>query len=205
MKGRRIIIVTLIAVLCIGCLTAASFGATKKKKETLYNVYVKGKYAYCGAYGGVYKVNLKTGSAKKLVAITDCYNADLTYYKGYIYYIYSDNIRSICRVKTSGKNNKVLAKGFEFAISKNKIYYVTPKGGHYHGKKLNRKMNLNGKHKKSTKYKAVNKYKMSNKKGYKIISKYERTSYDPEFDEYVEYEREYLVTPKGKKVKLGLH
>ena len=64
---RRALAVFMLAAMIMSSVTVFSFGASNNKKMTAYTqVYVKGKYAYCLADKGIFRVNLKTDQVKRL-------------------------------------------------------------------------------------------------------------------------------------------
>ena len=202
---RRIVSLLLITVLILGCFTTVSFGASKKKKMTVYYQVCKvGDVAYCSSEHGLFKADLKNGKSITVYDEVICEAGGMKEYKGYLYFIdYGDISGDLYRVKIS--NNKVqrLASVVnEYAISKKKIYYVGY--ANIEGSKVKKRvMKLNGKGKKKSSYKVANKYKASNVKGYyiqsKMISKVWKTyvdDLDGETKGYWEYKyTDYLVTP----------
>ena len=209
MAASVLMIAVLIIIMSAPQAQAAS---SKTKTSTVYDeVIVKGKYAYCAAYGGIYKVNLKKGTSKMLVktgSLPEVYRAprSMKLYRGYIYFDASNGTRSkepLCRIKTSGKNYKYLANAESFAISKGKIYYVP------FGPGKNKQMKLNGKGKRKIDCKIKQRHKITNKKGYYVDSSLKNTYYtnekiDSQYDSVIahEYYYEYLVCPSGKRIFL---
>ena len=178
-QWKRIICISLMVILVIGCCSTVSFGATKTKTMKVYSECVKiDNMVYCIAPDGLYKVNLKNKKKTRLVKIS--YPAYenyewIKYYKGYIYGYFTsiDDYSALKRVRKDGKNKTLLAYFYTYdttcAISKNKVYYRYS----YYDKNDNekfakRKMNLNGKKKKKTSIKAKNKYLHTNNKYYRI-------------------------------------
>ena len=208
---RRIVSLLLITVLVFGCSTTVSFGASKKKKMTVYYQVCKvGSIAYCctgggSEGGGLYKVDLNTGKSITVYDDVICEAGGMKAYKGYLYFIdYGDISGDLYRVKISDNKVKRLASVVnEYAISKKKIYYVSY-GGISSSKEKKRVMKLNGKVKKKSSYKVANKYKASNAKGYyiqsKLINKVWKTyvdDFDGETKGYWEYKyTDYLITPE---------
>ena len=205
--------VLMIAVLIITMSAPQAQAASgKTKTSTVYDqVIVKGKYAYCAAYRGIYKVNLKKGTSKilkKTGGLPEVYNAprSMILYHGYIYFDSSTSSRSkepLCRIKTSGKGYKYLANAETYAISKGKIYYVPFVSG------KNKQMKLNGKGKRKIDCKIKQRHKITNKKGYYVDSSLKNTYYtnekiDSQYDSVIahEYYYEYLVCPSGKRIFL---
>ena len=205
--------VLIIAVLIITMSAPQAQAASgKTKTSTVYDqVIVKGKYAYCAAYRGIYKVNLKKGTSKilkKTGGLPEVYNAprSMILYHGYIYFDSSTSSRSkepLCRIKTSGKGYKYLANAETYAISKGKIYYVPFVSG------KNKQMKLNGKGKRKIDCKIKQRHKITNKKGYYVDSSLKNTYYtnekiDSQYDSVIahEYYYEYLVCPSGKRIFL---
>jgi len=205
-KSRKISLVVALALilsLTFG-LTAEVFAASPKtKKMTAYDDVIKvGKTAYCATVAGIYKVNLRTGKSKRLTKTSENYMPFAMKKKGkYIYYLeVGPNTQKLYRIKTNGKNKKLLYKVAyysavdRYAISKNKIYLIYNKDGSKKAKRI--VMKLNGKGKKSTKIVPEMTFKQSNHKGYKgdeKVSGYKR--------------KLYLKTPKKKilidKVKMS--
>ena len=208
--AAAVLMITVLIITMSAPQAQAASGRTKT--STVYDqVIVKGKYAYCTAYRGIYKVNLKKETSrilKKTGGLPEVYNSprSMILYHGYIYFDASSGTRSkepLCRIKTSGKKYKYLANAETYAISKGKIYYVP------FGPGKNKQMKLNGKSKKSTRYKAKNKYKTSNKRGYYVerslvntTSSYEYDYYGDSYISVDEYYNDYLVTPGGKRIYL---
>ncbi len=180
-----------------------SYAASGTKKMTLYTDVIKsGKYAYCCTYNGIYRVNLKTKKVKQILKDDGTFDVNppdsMKLYKGYIYYTTAAPMGStLGRVKTNGKNNRLLASIWDYAISKNKIYYTGYDFENENPDGIKRVMSLNGKNEKKCSYEVINKYKRSNKKGYKVITKIKP------IDEYESIDTYYLVTPNKKKIKLG--
>ena len=214
-KGMiRIILASILIAMLVITMTApqamAASGGTKKM--TVYNeVIKKGKYAYCSAYHGIYKVNLKTGTKKRLVAFNDRYgNYDLyaeymAIRKGYLYYIDYWVINGhLHRVKISGKGKKSLGQVNAYAIKGNKLYYTRWSDN---GEKiLKKRMKLNGKKKRKSSFNVDNKVKKTNAKGYRVKSALNDSVwvYDYQGGGYIvtEYYTQYLVKPSGKRIKL---
>lgn len=213
---RMVTAVIMITVLIITMSAPQAQAASgKTKKMTVYDeVIVKGKYAYVSARLGIYKVNLKSGSARRIVkAEMPEFNrkpSGMKLKRGYLYYFSGTgalNDDTLYRIKTSGKKNKRLADAQAYAVGKKKIYYITYGLNPYKYKK--KQMKLNGKSKKASRYKVKNKYKKSNKKGYYVSSTLTATYSNYEYDEYGDYYlvttekyNYYLVTPSGKRIYL---
>ena len=219
MKKTRALTIIIAAILSltVAFVPSDSHAASKKvKKATLYNVIVKGGYAYCAVENGIYKVHLKKKTKKRLTSTGGCYTAYMRYYKGYLYYVFGEPMPDLYRIKTSGKQKKRLVRFINsFALSNGKLYYN--KYNNWSDKRtLKRVAKLNGKKVKKSKYRVKNTWKKSNKKGYKIVSSLnKRVLLDKEryYDEeeetyyyeysYAEYYTDYLVTPKGERISLG--
>lgn len=205
--------VLMIAVLIITMSAPQAQAASgKTKTSTVYDqVIVKGKYAYCAAYRGIYKVNLKKGTSKilkKTGGLPEVYNAprSMILYHGYIYFDSSTSSRSkepLCRIKTSGKGYKYLANAETYAISKGKIYYVPFVSG------KNKQMKLNGKGKRNFDCKVKQRHKSTNKKGYYVDRSLKNTYYtkesiDSQYESVIAHDTyyDYLVCPGGKRICL---
>ena len=201
--ARTLIIALLLTISFVSVPTPEAFAASgNMKKGKIYDVVVKGKYAYCSTFKGVYKVNLKTGSKKRFVKGRNL--GYLKVCKGYLYYKDNDGIAgNLYRIKLSGKGKKKLANVINYAIVHGKIYYTTSGG-------ISKCMKLNGKSKKKSNYQADMRWKASNKKGYRVkkVIENQEFAYDYEYgDEYLvsETDAEYLVTPSGKRIKLCVY
>jgi len=206
-KSRIAIILGIIVSLILSSMTV-SYAASGTKKMTAYRVVIKGKYAYCGAHNGIYRVNLYTESKKRIVKENNegfdfgpCY---LKIFKGYLYYLSDGPILSpLSRVKLNGKNKKHLADVYEYAISKGKIYYTSYSFNT--DKDIKRVMKLNGKNKKKSRYNVRMKYKDSNKSGYRVEQVLVRTEteyFDEEYYNVIEHYADYFVGPNGEMIKL---
>ena len=207
----RSLIASLLIALMVVSLSAPEAVAKSSKTKTITayrQVVVNGNYAYCAAYDGLYKVNLKTETKKLMVPAApdaDSSVGRMKIYKGYLYYVDWSNqlYAKLHRIKLSGKNKKFLANIVDYAISNNKIYYIAETK---YEKRIKKSMKLNGKGKKKSSYKVVLKEKKSNKAGYYISSVL--TKKVPHYDEdlgvydYDEYYTEYLVTPSRGKIAL---
>lgn len=209
---RTVLASVLIALMVITMTAPQTMAASgNKKKMTVYNeVIKKGKYAYCSAYKGIYRVNLKTGTKKRLVKFNEGYgNYDLfaehmAIRKGYLYYIdYWVINGELRRVKTSGKGEKTLGQVRAYAVKGNTIYYTA---FNENEKTIKRKMKLNGKKVKRSSYKVDNKVKKTNAKGYRVNSVLNNSvsTYNCSYDGYdvTDYYTDYLVRPSGKRIKL---
>ena len=196
----------LVAVLALSIVSSSvclSFGASPKISKA-YDVIKKGKYVYCCAYNGIYRVNIKTGGKKRIVkekAPGIHRPSSMVLYKGYLYYIDEAVIgASLYRVKTTGKNKKFLASVYNFAVKKSGIYYTAPNRDF--DKVVKRKMKLNGKNKRKSAYRVKTKYKRSNNRGYYVKDKVTVLSkeYDYELEGYWKKTRtdEYLITPSNR-------
>lgn len=209
-KMRSISVIVLLLVF-VFTSTVMSFAASGTKTMTAYNeVIVKGNYAYCSASNGIYKVNIKTGSKKRIVkedSVGDFVINSMKIHNGYLYYKIVYGMPALYRVKLSGKSKKHLADIYKnYVISGNKIYYRDLESE----KKM--RMDLNGKHKKKSSVKFKMKEKKSNKKGYWIKDVYGEEVID--YNDYYEDPDEspsYLTTqkitdilhkPNGKEIKL---
>lgn len=151
---------------------------------------------------GVYKVNLKNGSAKLFVQSIDPESGAtidaMKLYKGYLYYIDGTSVYpSLYRIKLSGKNKKFLGNAISYAISDGKIYYRVQ--NRKTEKIVKKSMKLNGKNKKKSNYKVVMKWKKSNKKGYYVDPVLTHTDNDNNYEYYTDF----LITPSGKKIMLS--
>ena len=205
---RRALAVFMLAAMIMSSVTVFSFGASNNKKMTAYTqVYVKGKYAYCLADKGIYRVNLKTDQVKRISKKISADEGNYQYfklYKGYIYYEgFGTAAKSFYRVKTSGKKFKKLGKVFDFAISKGKIYYTA--FSDKTGGEVDMQMSLSGKNKRRSAYHPKPKFKASNKKGYKVKSITEKdyeTTDNNGVTWHIRETGDYLVTPQGKKIRL---
>lgn len=205
---RRALAVFMLAAMIMSSVTVFSFGASNNKKMTAYTqVYVKGKYAYCLADKGIYRVNLKTDQVKRLskkISADEGNYGSFKLYKGYIYYDgWGPAAKSFYRVKTSGKKFKKLGRVFDFAISKGKIYYTA--FSDKTGGEVDMQMSLSGKNKRRSAYHPKPKFKASNKKGYKVKSITEKdyeTTDNNGTTWHIRIIGDYLVTPQGKKIRL---
>jgi len=169
---RKLLLVLLIAMLFVSIAAPQSFAASKTKKMKTYTTVVKGKYAYCTTYKGIYRVNIKTGKKKLLVKENAAYNGwkykNLKLYKGYLYFVEDradDGNYVLYRVKTSGKSKKELGAVLSYAISDGKIYYTVMKDDDPENF-VKKQMRLNGKNKKKSKFNVRMTSKKTNKKGY---------------------------------------
>ena len=213
-KIRRVVSVLLIALMFVSVAAPQTFAASKTKKMKTYMTIVSGDYAYCNTYKGIYRVNLKTKHKKLLVKVENPnleYITGMKLYNGCIYYLvdpYStyydeDDNNILYSIKTTGKAKRKLGEVWDYAISKNTIYYSVMTSYEPFECKY-KQMKLNGKNKKKSSYKPKMIYKESNKKGYYVDrvledSYYEETEYDLLLNETY---TEYLVRPKGKKIML---
>ena len=196
---KRSIILMLSFVMVLTSAVFPAFAASKKTlKMTVYTeVLVKGGYAYCCSVKGIYKVNLKTHSVKRLVkqpVPEFCSFSNLRYHKGFLYFEnLSDSIGGdLYRVKLSGKSKKNLGYNMgDYYLKKSKLFYETYNDDPE--KPYCIKMKLNGKNKKKvSSYKVRCREKRSNKKGYSIVMK-----------ELNEDTTQYLLKlPSGKRIKL---
>lgn len=193
-RGLRLVCMILVMVIGVAFMPASGLAASKTRTMKTYDAIVKGKTVYCTDGHSIYKVNKKTKKVKKILkrVPVDEGIVDLKKSGKYIYYIHGDTEGAfLCRVKASGGKEQKLTSIYSYVhgyyIKKGKVY------AHYYDmtkdKDVKRVMKPNGKGKKITSVKAQNKHKASNKKGYKINSYTEKTSY--------------LLLPKGKKIKLG--
>ena len=204
---KRIISLLLIAVFIVGSFTTVVFGASKKKKMTVYDQVCKvGNTAYCCTGQGLYKYDLNNGSkvllhqvnAREVEAVSR-----MKVYKGYLYF-FEDGEEEAHLYRVRMSNNKVkrlVSCIHEYAISKKKIYYVRA----YSEKPEKRVMKLNGKGKKKSHYNVVNKCKASNAKGYyihtKLIKKIWQLNEDRTYYDWAYIYADYLIAP-GKQVLL---
>ena len=206
---KRITAIILIATLILGCFTVVSFGASPKKTMKVFNEVVKkGNTVYCSAGDGIYKVDLKTNQAKRLVWLDTEINGTacgMKLHKGYLYYIEPGPLLSnLYRIKTNGTGRKYLALIRSYAISKNKIYFNSYNFDK--NKETRRQMKLNGKSKKKGKYTVKNKYMKTNKNGYGIYTQKNGTAVEYfDGDPYTVFKyTDYLKTPNGL-IKLGTY
>lgn len=209
MKGRkRYVIVLSLIIALIFTSTVASFGASGTKKMTAYNKVVKkGNTAYCADNYAIYKVNLKTGGVKRLTGLNMAGMFGMKLHKGYLYYEWYSNGTplGLNRVKTNGKNNKMLVMGNEgpmmYAISGKKVYCQ-----YYDGnmKKVRQSMTLKGKNIKKTSTKVKTTYKDSNAKGYTVITN-ETSGFGSYIDGGTGYAISYLRKPNGKLIRLATY
>ena len=201
---KRLTAIILITTLILGCFTVVSFGASPKKKMTVYDeVLKKGNTVFCVATDGIYKVDLKTKNVNCLVKEPDFdiigSPKSMKFYKGYLYFTRGGAVQDrLYRIKPNGKGKKSLASiYYDYAISKNKIYYESYNFDKE--KTTRRQMKLNGKSKKSSKYSVRNKCKKTNAKGYSIYHQNNGTvtEYDEGEPYYVSKHTDYLKTPGG--------
>ncbi len=211
MKKRWLLVFSFVIAMVLAS-TSVSLGASTTKKMTTYSDVIKsGKYAYCIATKGLYRVNLISGDKKRLVKATTGEEIPfmMKLHKGYLYYQQGGAIcSSLNRIKTNGKHKRYLAstEGSGYVISKGKIYYKAYKDLEDF-KVVKRKMKLNGKKKSATSVKIKTTTKISNNKGYKVKSVLVARSRTPIQDEYMDYEvyekwTDYLFAPGGKVYKL---
>lgn len=206
---RTLIASLLMALMVVSLSAPEAMAKSKTKTMTAYDqVIVNGGYAYCAAYDGLYKVNLKTESKKLLVPAADpearTTVGEMKIYKGYLYYTNGGVVSpKLYRIKLSGKNKKFLGNIVNYAISNGRIYYTTRSKS---GKILKKSMKLDGTNKKKSSYKVKMTYKNSNKSGYHIDQVL--TQSDPHYDEitglydYTEYYTECLITPSEEEIAI---
>jgi len=203
MKKYRLVLLVFIIAALVTTLVPVSFASakTKTKKMKVYDqVIKKGKYVYCSDNYSIYKVNLKTNKVKRLTKPSSAFTMKL--HGQFIYYqkMTWGMSNYLCRVKTSGKSNKVLVSkddSLDYVISGKRIYYNTLDDD---DKRRVYSIKLNGKNKKRANCKVKRIDKKTNKKGYKVINK-ESSDFD-DFDG-TGYVVSYLKKPNGKKVKLA--
>lgn len=187
-------------VLMLTLCTPMSFAASNTKSATAYSCIKEKNTAYVTTYSAIYKVNLKTKKAKKLVSVSGG-DIDFLQKKGkYLYYgtLGGGYEFQLSRVNVKTGKTKLIAESVAYGkldtkctgyvVKDSKIYYSEPKANYKKSKKVCVK--LNGKSKKSTKYKAKMKHKVSNAKGYRLSKK--EVSQEPYEVKY------YLKTPKGR-------
>ena len=183
-------------------VTVKVYKPPKTVTMTAYDECIKdGNTVYCIAQGdngggGIYKVDLKKGTKKRIVKRdSDDLNQlfGMKLHDGYLYYFYGVwGDFNLERIKTSGKDKKILAEfstdedsdNFGYAIKDKKIYYSWQSAS---GKNRYKQMKLNGKSKKNASTLAKNKYKASSAKGYDLI-----------WQEGTSTSKIYLKTPKKK-------
>ena len=112
--------------------TAQAMETFKSAPISSVNSVCSGDYMYYTMYdtstasGGIYKVNIYT---KQNTLIKETYSGsfgDLVVKDGWIYYEYIDPgaRRYIYKVRTNGKDGKLLKKGYHPVIYNNSIYYI---------------------------------------------------------------------------------
>ena len=112
--------------------TAQAMDSSKSASTSSENSVCSGDYMYYTMYdtstasGGIYKVNIYT---KQNTLIKETYSGsfgDLVVKDGWIYYEYIDPgaRRYIYKVRTNGKDGKLLKKGYHPVIYNNSIYYI---------------------------------------------------------------------------------
>ena len=203
LRNSRKTIVTIISVALIitfAVIPADVHASSNVKKMTVYeSVYKVKNTVYCACGAGVYRVNLKTSKVTRLIKNnsykTGRYYGWMKYYKGYLYYIKSndDTCLGLYRIKPSTKKIKALSKEMEiigYALSGNKVYIRIADDSLE--KIYNRKMSLNGKNKKTTKVMPKMNIRESNSSGYELINAW--NEYENKF---------YLQKPNGERIYLG--
>ena len=190
---KKILACIMALAIAVAFMPTSAFAGSKVKMTAYDQVYVTGNTAYCAGARGLYKVTLKKGKTKKVKVL---YSTGRTWFDGsqleamkkkgkYIYFIQVTGVDNLLyRIKISGKNKKLLALTYDYAIKGKKIYCTDGEG---HEKSYNRVMKLNGKSKKKTSKDYVLKTKRSNKSGYKMYSRVKGR-----------YVQDFLITPKGK-------
>ncbi|MBQ6496289.1 MAG: hypothetical protein IJI74_03870 [Firmicutes bacterium] len=184
-------------------VTAIAFMPTTAYAETAakmyeYGAFKDGKTVYCCGETGLYKVKVtSSGKVKSKKRIVKCgLHAYLfSFHKNgkFIYYTQGTEGTTsyVKRVKTNGKENKKLAtledSMYGFSIDGDKIYYSTYDWDA--DDEIFMCMNLDGSDKQTTTITPNSKFKRTNKKGYKVVIKYDG-----------KYVKEYLKTPKAKKL-----
>ena len=201
---RCFICLFLTVVLAVSFCTTVTYGASKTVKAKSYVECIKsGKFVYCNTDTAIYKVNVKKGTKKKIVSVSNPKTGlglitSMQLHKGYIYYEYCPNeekaTNCIYRVKKSGKSKKKLAEyktpfiGNPFAVKGKKVYYFAYANDYDENSKVTMQMKLNGKKKAKTNKKVKVVFKKTNKKGYNLLT--EEVSED--------VYKIYLKTPKKK-------
>lgn len=89
-----------------------------------------GNYIYYSVYNEIYRINTSTKEKKLIHQKSDAWDfKNITIHKGYIYCVLNkatgtgEYFPYIYRVKTNGTNGKILAKGDNMYIYKDKIYF----------------------------------------------------------------------------------
>ena len=199
-----ILIIALIVAFAF-CLEP-SMAATKTMKT--YDVIKSGSSVYCLAGTGIYKVNIKSGSVKKLVKNPGEYGhyRQMAKKGKYLYYIKggTDVRGELYRVKISGGKTKKIAGSVaknrciqDYVIKGKKIYYKDMNGAT--GKTVTKSMKLNGKGKKKSSANVKSEECVSNVRGYTVMIH----RLDKPEKGYYETVKYWLQTPDGKKFNLG--
>lgn len=200
MIKRKISICT-IAFLVMICMTVPTLGAAKK--GSAYKVVDHGGYVYCthkkGADATIFRVD--KDSENKTVYYEDNRAFDIvrmTVSGNYLYFqkYYGQDLTrkdGIFRINLKNGKMKKLDTGYNYIISKGKIYYQKYSFKRI-GKWKNRVMNLDGSKKKKSRYSVKAKTKESKVRGYKLKSK----SFDGGFEH-----KNWLVCPSGNEIYLG--
>ncbi len=199
-----ILIIALIVAFAF-CLEP-SMAATKTMKT--YDVIKSGSSVYCLAGTGIYKVNIKSGSVKKIVKNPGEYGhyRQMAKKGKYIYYIKggTDVRGELYRVKTNGTKKKKIAGSVAknrcvqaYAIKGKKIYYKEINATTCEA--VTKSMKLNGKSKKKSSANVKSESCVSNAPGYTVMAH----RLDKPEKGYYETVKYWLQTPNGKKFNLG--
>ena len=193
---KKILACIMVLAIAVSFMPTSAFAGSKIKMTAYDQVIKSGNTVYCAGARGLYKVTLKKGKVKKVKVL---YSTGRTWFDGsqleamkkkgkYIYFIQVTGVDNLLyRIKTSGKNKKLLALTYDYAIKGNKIYFYDSDVDEDEDAENASVMKLNGKSKKRTSKDYVLKTKRSNKAGYKVYSRVKKS-----------YVQDFLITPKGK-------
>ena len=176
---KKIVFSMLMVLTSVLVMSTAFCFASSTKTMTVYDEVIKSKdTAYVSASTYIQRFTISSAELKWSTTGGRGIGCKMKLHKGFLYYTMEETdgskmYQKLFRVNVKNGKEKCLLKinmngkssiGFNYAISKDKIYY------NYKIKKLQKKvMKLNGKSKNNCKIKVKNKVKKSNKKGYKLV------------------------------------
>ena len=129
-RVKRWLCIVLAVMMLLPVIPAVQAQAAERTAAPAYH----GNSTYYAVYGTIFRLDAKSGTAKKVKEIKKAFTvSDISYYNGYLYfaanfYYGTDGSNGyVCRMKADGTGFQKLARGYSPVIYDRKIYYVKTK------------------------------------------------------------------------------
>lgn len=127
---KRWLCIVLAVMMLLPVIPAVQAQAAERTAAPAYH----GNSTYYAVYGTIFRLDAKSGTAKKVREIKQAFTvSDISYYNGYLYftadfYMGTDGANEyVCRMKEDGTGFQKLARGRSPVIYDKKIYYIKTK------------------------------------------------------------------------------